>query len=217
MLTSEEMEGFSRLPTGNVCDANGKTGAMDAGIKPIDRKSRLAGPAFTVRCPPRDNLIIHKAIYQAPPGSVLVIDSGGYTDAGCMGEIMTLACMARGIAGVVLDGACRDANDIERLGFPFFARGFNPGGTVKDSWGTLGEPVQCGGRVVNTGDIIVGDVDGVVVVPLSRAREVLTKAEAIAEREVVVKELLAQGKTTLEIYGFDALIADRGFAGKAPK
>jgi 4-hydroxy-4-methyl-2-oxoglutarate aldolase len=211
MLTSEEINRFKDLPTGNVCDANNKTGNMDSGIKPISRKMKIAGPAFTVKCPPRDNLIIHQAIYSAPRGSVLVIDSSGFTGAGSMGEIITLACIARGIAGVVLDGACRDANDIERLEFPFFCRGFNPGGTMKDSWGSMGEPVQCGGTIVNSGDIVVGDADGVVVVPLERGREVLEKALAIAAKEENVKRLLAQGKTTLEIYCLDKIIEAKGF------
>jgi 4-hydroxy-4-methyl-2-oxoglutarate aldolase len=211
MLSREEIEQFSKLPTGNVCDANNKSGNMDFQIKPIDKNSKLAGPAVTVRCNPGDNLILHQAIYKAEPGSVLVIDSHGYTGAGAMGEIMATACQARGIAGIVIDGTCRDANDIEELGFPFFCRGFNPGGTVKESWGTINETIQCGGVVVNPGDIIVGDVDGVVVVSKDKASEVLSKAKAIAEKETKVKEMLRQGKTTLEIYGFDKLIEQKGY------
>jgi 4-hydroxy-4-methyl-2-oxoglutarate aldolase len=211
MLSREEIEQFSKLPTGNICDANNKSGNMDFQIKPIDKNSKLAGPAVTVRCNPGDNLILHQAIYKAEPGSVLVIDSHGYTGAGAMGEIMATACQARGIAGIVIDGTCRDANDIEELGFPFFCRGFNPGGTVKESWGTINETIQCGGVVVNPGDIIVGDVDGVVVVSKDKASEVLSKAKAIAEKETKVKEMLRQGKTTLEIYGFDKLIEQKGY------
>lgn len=211
MLSKEQMEQFRNLPTGNVCDANNKSGNMDFQIKPIDKKSKLAGPAVTVRCQPGDNLIIHQAIYKAEPGSVLVIDAHGYTGAGPMGEIVVIACQERGIAGIVVDGTCRDANDIEELGFPFFCRGFNPGGTVKESWGTINETIQCGGVVVNPGDIIVGDVDGVVVVSKDKAAEVLEKAKAIAEKEVKVREMLRQGKTTLEIYGFDKIIEQKGY------
>jgi 4-hydroxy-4-methyl-2-oxoglutarate aldolase len=211
ILSPEELEDLKRLPTGNVADANGKTGNMDAGIKPIDRTMKVVGPAFTVKCFPRDNLILHEAIYAAPEGSVLVIDQGGFTDAGSMGEIMAIACMERGIAGVILDGACRDANEIAELGFPFFCRGFNPGGTAKDSWGKLNVAVQCGGVGVHPGDYIIGDADGVVVVAQSEIRQVLAKAKAIAQREVEVKKLLHQGKSTLEIYGFDTLIHAKGF------
>ncbi len=211
MLIREEIDQFLKLPTGNVCDANNKGGNMDYTIKPIDRKSKLVGPAVTVKCPPGDNLIIHKAIYCAEPGSVLVIDAHGYTGAGPMGEIVVMACQERGIAGIVVDGTCRDANDIEELGFPFFCRGFNPGGTVKESWGTINATIQCAGVVVNPGDIIVGDVDGVVVVAKEKAAEVLKKAQAIADKEMKIREMLKQGKTTLEIYGFDKLIEQRGY------
>jgi 4-hydroxy-4-methyl-2-oxoglutarate aldolase len=205
-LTEEEIGRFKRLPTGNVCDANGKGGNMNSAIKPIGHKSKLVGPAVTVRSQPGDNLIMHKAIYEAEPGSVLVIDAHGYTEAGPFGDIMVTACQARGIAGVVLDGACRDANDIEEMGFPFFARALNPGGTVKESLGSVNEVIQCGGVMVKPGDLIVGDRDGVVVVPQEKVREVLKAAQTIFDKEIKVKEMLRQGKTTLEIYGFDKLI-----------
>ena len=131
-LAEKKIEQFQQLPTGNVCDANGKTGNMDAGIKPIDPKSKLVGPAVTVRSFPADNLAWHRAIYEASPGSVLVIDAHGYTGAGPFGDIMATAAQVRGIAGVVIDGTCRDSNDIEESGFPMFSRGFNPGGTGKE-------------------------------------------------------------------------------------
>jgi 4-hydroxy-4-methyl-2-oxoglutarate aldolase len=211
MLSREELEEFTKLPTGNICDANGKSGNMEFYIKPLDKNSKLVGYACTVMCPPGDNLIIHKAIYEAEPGSVLVINAHGYTGAGPIGEIIVLACKERGIAGIVIDGMCRDANDIEELGFPFFCRGLNPGGTVKESWGTINEPIHCGGVIVNPGDVVVGDRDGVVVVPKNKARDVLNRAKAIANKEIKVREMLKQGKTTLEIYGFDKLIEQKGY------
>lgn len=209
MLTHDEIAQFKRLPTGNVCDANGKGGNMDSGIKPIDPRSKLVGSAVTVRCQPADNLILHKAIYEAAPGSVLVIDAHGYTEAGPFGGIMSTACMARGIAGVILDGACRDANEIQDMGFPFFIRALNPGGTVKESLGPINQTIQCGGVIVRPGDLIVGDRDGVVVVAQETARDVLTRALAIFDREVKIMDLLHQGKTTLEIYEFDKLLVSK--------
>ncbi len=209
MLTQDEVAQFKSLPTGNVCDANGKGGNMDSGIKPIDPRSKLVGPAVTVRCQPADNLILHKAIYEATPGSVLVIDAHGYTEAGPFGGIMSTACMERGIAGVILDGACRDANEIQDMGFPFFIRALNPGGTVKESLGPINQPIQCGGIQVRPGDLIVGDRDGVVVVQQEKARDVLKRAQAIFDREVKIMDLLHQGKTTLEIYEFDKLLESK--------
>lgn len=208
-LTQQEILQFKQLPTGNVCDANGKVGNMDSGIKPIDPKSKLVGPAVTVRSQPGDNLLLHKAIYEAEPGSVLVIDARGFTGAGPFGDIMVTACQVRGIAGVVIDGACRDAEDIEAKGFPVFARALNPGGTVKESLGPINETIQCGGVMVRAGDIIVGDRDGVVVVPQEKAREVLQAAQAIFDKELKIKEMLHQGKTTLEIFGFDKRIEEK--------
>jgi len=208
-LTQKEIDQFKRLPTGNVCDANGKAGNMDSGIKPIDSKSKLVGPAVTVRAQPGDNLILHKAIYEAAPGSVLVMDAHGYTEAGAVGDIMVTACMARGIAGIVLDGAGRDANDIEEMGFPFFVRALNPGGTVKESLGPINGTVQCGGVTVRPGDLIVGDRDGVVVVAQEKVPGVLAGAQAIFDKEIKVREMLHHGKTSLEIYGFDVILQQK--------
>ena len=139
------MERYKRLPLGNICDANGKRGSMDQGIRPLDPALHMAGRAYTVRCHPGDNLAIHKAIREAPDGSVLVIDAGGYTGGGHIGEIMCFACMQRGIRGLVIDGTCRDADDICALKFPVFSRGLCPNGTVKETVGQTEIPILCGG------------------------------------------------------------------------
>jgi 4-hydroxy-4-methyl-2-oxoglutarate aldolase len=205
---SKYVEGFLKLPTGNVCDANGKGGNMDFHIKPIDPKSRLAGPAFTVPCAPADNIAIHEAIYAAPAGSVLVIDARGYTGAGPIGEIIITACVKQGIAGIVIDGTVRDGADIEALGFPLFCRGLNPGGTLKNVVTNLNTPLVCGGVEVNPGDMIVGDRDGVVVVKKEQIQNVLEKAQAISDKEDLITKQIQAGKTTLEIYGFDKKIKE---------
>ncbi len=147
-------------------------------------------------------LALHQAIYTAEAGNVLVLDCHGYTEAGHFGDIMALACQVRGIAGVVIDGSCRDAE----LGLPVFVRALNPSGTVKKSLGEINVPVNCGGVRVNPGDIILGDCDGVVVVPKEFEDEVFAKAQAKFDKEAHVVEQLKAGKTTLEIYGFNELI-----------
>ena len=208
-LTKEVLEKLSKLPTGNVADNNNsmpRQGVMDSAIKPLDPKSHMVGRAVTVRCYPGDNLALHQGIYAAQPGDVLIFDCRGYSDAGHFGDIMALACKVRGIAGVVIDGSCRDAQDIVELGLPVFVRGMNPSGTVKASLGQVGVPVRCGGVLVNPGDIILGDCDGVVVVPQDKEDEVFAAAQAKFEKEEHLVELLKAGKTTLEIYGFDKLI-----------
>ena len=209
ILTEEKRRELLVLPTGNVADNNTDVphqGTMDSGIKPIDPKSRMLGRAVTVQCYPGDNLALHQGIYAAEPGDVLILDCHGYTEAGHFGDIMALACQMRGIAGVVIDGSCRDSEDIKELGLPVFVRGFNPSGTVKASLGKVNVPVTCGGVRVNPGDMVLGDCDGVVVIPREKEDQVFEKAQAkFAKEEKLVEELKA-GKTTLEIYGFDKLI-----------
>lgn len=208
-LTQEKREQLSVLPTGNVADNNNSVphqGVMDSSIKPIDPKSHMLGRAVTVKCQPGDNLALHQGIYAAQPGDVLICDLKGYDQAGHFGDIMALACKVRGLAGVVLDGSCRDSEDIRELGFPVFCRGFNPSGTVKASLAQIGVPVACGGVEVRDGDIILGDCDGVVVIPQEHEDAVFEKAMAKFEKEKHIVEQLMAGKTTLEIYGFDELI-----------
>lgn len=210
MLLNEETRArLLRLPTGNIADNNNSVpnqGVMDSGLKPVAASMKLIGRAYPVQCYPGDNLALHQAIYAAAPGDVLVIDLHGYDQAGHFGDIMTLAAKLHGLAGVVIDGSCRDSEDIRELGFPVFCRGFNPSGTVKESLAKLNVPVHCGGIQVNPGDIVFGDCDGVVVIPQSEEDIVFRKAEEKFDHEIEIVEALKAGKTTLEIYGFDKLI-----------
>ena len=211
-LTKERLEQLAKLPTGNVADNNNgapKQGVMDSGIKPIDPACHMVGRAVTVQAFPGDNLALHQGIYACRPGDVLVIDCHGYTEAGHFGDVMATACKARGIAGVVIDGSARDAEDIKKLGLPVFVRALNPSGTVKESLARLNVPVLAGGIEVHPGDILLGDCDGVVVVPKADEDSVFEKALAKYEKEQHIIEALLAGKTTLEIYGFDRLIEEK--------
>ncbi|MBQ3447053.1 MAG: 4-carboxy-4-hydroxy-2-oxoadipate aldolase/oxaloacetate decarboxylase [Synergistaceae bacterium] len=208
-LTAEKLAQLSQLPTGNIADNNNhspRQGVMHSSIKPIDPASHVLGRAVTARCYPGDNLVLHQAMYAAKPGDVLVLDCHGYTEAGHFGDIMALACKIRGIAGVILDGSCRDSQDIKAMGFPMFVKAFNPSGTVKKSLGEINVPVICGGVEVRPGDIVAGDCDGVVVVPREFEDEVFAAALAKFEKEAHIVEQLKAGMTTLEIYGFNELI-----------
>lgn len=208
-LTEERKKELLKLPTGNIADNNPSLpnqGVMDTAIKPIDSKMKMIGRAFTAKCFPGDNLALHQAIYGAKPGDVLILDLHGYTNAGHFGDIMATACQKYGLAGVVIDGSCRDAEDIRELGFPVFVRAFNPSGTVKESLAKMQIPVHCGGIQVKPGDIIFGDCDGVVVIPQEEEDLVFQKAlDKYAHEQEIIKEL-NEGKTTLEIYGFDKII-----------
>jgi 4-hydroxy-4-methyl-2-oxoglutarate aldolase len=208
-MRADIIERYAKLPLGNICDANGKEGCMDCGIKPIDKRCKLVGFAYTVNGQPGDNLALHKAIMNAPAGAVLVADFKRYCSAGHFGEIMASACREKGIAGLVIDGGVRDANDIEALSFPVFCRDFHANGTVKETVGTCGLPIACGGVTVCPGDLIVGDRDGVVVVGAEKTEAVLKAAEAIADKEKHVLEMLKQGMTTVEIYNFQKIISEK--------
>ncbi len=200
------VERFKKLPLGNICDANQRQGNMDSGIRPVDPKSKLVGEAYTVRCHPRDNLAIHKAIYEAPKGSVLVVDTQGYYNCGYFGDIMALACQVRGIAGLVIDGGVRDSDDVQEMGFPIFSRAINSGGTVKETVGQTACPIICGGVPVATGDIIIADRDGIVALKHENVEKVLIAAEAIAAKEVTVRERLKANQSTIEIFSFSKLL-----------
>lgn len=201
---------YKKVPLGNICDANGKSGAMSHCIRPLDPKCKMAGYAYTVIGRPGDNVSIHKAMLEAPVGSVLVVDMEGFCSGGHFGEIMATACKAKGIEGLVIDGSIRDSEEIKQLGFPVFCRGICPNGTTKYSVGTTGAFAMCGGLLVRTGDMVVGGGDGVVVVPQEKALEVLCAAEAIMEKEERILLELSGGKTTQQIYHFQAIENAKG-------
>lgn len=206
MGTIELIEMCNMLATGNISDA-GKTvvKTMDPGIRSLDRRMKMAGPAFTVECPGGNNLAIHHALVKAPKDAVLVINVGGYMGSGHMGDIMCTAAQLRGIRGVIMDGTCRDAEDIVHMQFPMFCRGTNPYSNKKLKEGKLNEPTKCGGVLVSPGDFIVADASGVVVIPKDSAKEVIENAHAIAIKEMGIMKQLYEGKTTIEIYNLDNL------------
>jgi len=195
--------------TGNVCDALGVAGEMDPAIKPVFSSARVLGPAYPVRSSGADNLAWHRAIELAPTGSVLVVATGAWVRAGFFGAVMATGCRARGIAGLVTDGACRDCDDLETMGFPVFAAGASPRGTSKLDFGDVGVTVECGGVTVRPGDLVFGDRDGVVVVAAEQAEAVLARARATVEREATIREQLSQGRSTMDIFGFPRLAGDR--------
>lgn len=204
------IEELSRFDTATVHEASEGRGALESSIKPVDPKSRLSGPAVTVAGRPGDNLMLHKAIYVAERGDVLVVSVGGFTEAGPWGEIMTLAARVRGIAGLVIDGSIRDSIAIQELGFPAFSKGLSIKGTTKDSLGYINHPVVIGGVTVHPGDVILGDADGVVVVSQKDLAEVLEKSKLRKEKEEKIKKELQIGKSTLELYGFDKILQAKG-------
>jgi 4-hydroxy-4-methyl-2-oxoglutarate aldolase len=173
---------FHEIPTTTLADVLGKQQVMDFGIRRLWSSDRVAGPAFTVRCPHGDNLMLHAAIYRAEPGAVIVVESGD-TDFALAGGNVCAIAHRRGIEAFVLDGVVRDIGEIREDGFPVHARGVVPIPGVKKAVLPLNEPITCGGVTVHTGDIVVADEDGVVVVPKDDAHAVLDRARQLLARE----------------------------------
>ena len=153
-------------------------GVRGVGWVPGGRWPRVAGPALTVRTRPGDNLVVHRALDLARPGDVLVVDGGGSQERALLGELMGRYAVTRGLAALVVDGAVRDAEGLAAGPIPVFARGINHLGPYKDGPGEVHGPVQAGGTVVRSGDLVVGDGDGVVVLPAERAAEIVATGEA---------------------------------------
>jgi 4-hydroxy-4-methyl-2-oxoglutarate aldolase len=204
------VEAFQGLETAIVSDSMGRINTMSYDMKPLWRGARLCGPAVTVQLWPADNLTCHKAVEVAEAGDVLVIDGAGYLDASPWGELISLSCQVRGIQGAVIDGACRDVAALERMKFPVFARAVTPRGTVKESFGSINHPIQCGGIPVNPGDLIIGDDDGVVVIPRKMASEILSLSKARVEKEETLRKDLLEGKLLLHLLGLEDMLKRKG-------
>ncbi len=189
------------FPSATLHEAMGRKGAFPHDIKPIAPKMTLCGPALTVSCPPMDNLGIHRAIYLAQPGDVLVVSVGGGYEGGYWGEIMTFAAQQRGIAGLVIDGCVRDRDLIEEMGFSVFSRGLAIHGTIKKEKGVINSPLMIGEILINPGDLLVGDSDGVVLVPQSEISRAVEASQQREDKEDQYKKELPEGKSTLEIIG----------------
>jgi len=190
----EEIDAFAGAPTGNVCDAMDRLGAMDGSIKPVDPASRLCGPALTVRTRPGDNLMVWKSLEVAEPGDVLVIATYNFTTTSTLGENVVKVARARGLGGIVTDGMCRDASGIRATGHPTFCAGFIPSSPSKDGPGEIGAPVSCGGITVHSGDLVIGDEDGVVVVPRSDLRTVAQRLQSIEQKEAAMQQAIDAGR-----------------------
>lgn len=189
------------LGTATVGESAPDAALLKVRLAPIAPGMRLAGPARTVRCVPGDNLALHLAIAAASAGDVLVVDYGGNLDSGPFGEIMALACQIRGIAGMVIDGAVRDSEQIAAMGFPVFARGIDIRGTIKHDRGEIDVPLDIGGACITSGDMIVADADAVIVLPAAAVATALAAGEARQAKEALMMDRLRAGETTLEILG----------------
>jgi 4-hydroxy-4-methyl-2-oxoglutarate aldolase len=204
------IDSFENLGAATVYEASGRRGSVDPRIKPLGRGIRLLGPALTVECHPRDNLMLHKALQIAEKGDVLVVSTQGYPDAGYWGGLMATSAMARQLGGLAIDGCVRDSAEILEMGFPVFCRGTCMRGTNKGILGRVNHPIVFGEVPLNPGDLVLGDDDGLVIVARGEIEAVLK-----ASRERVAKELrkgseLARGVSSVELNKLQPVFSNLG-------
>ncbi|MBI2950136.1 MAG: RraA family protein [Verrucomicrobia bacterium] len=196
-----------RFGTALLSDAMGKTGAMQHDMRCFSAHCRMAGPATTVRVHTADILMIGKALSVCPKGHVLVIDGQGELNTALWGGATTACARLKELAGVVIDGAVRDRSEIRRDRLPVFARAVVPNAGGAEYAGEINIPIQCGGCVVQPGDWVIGDEDGVVVVPANRLASVLTTASRLAEVEKRIYRQIRQGRDLATLLRYDELLA----------
>jgi RraA family protein len=177
-----------------LADVGGRRGTLGGRIQPLAPSMKVAGPAFTVEVRPGDNLMIHAALNLAKPGDVIVVDGKGDLSCALTGALMAAHAQKAGIAGFVIDAAVRDTEDCAKGTFPIFASGANPNGPLKNSGGRINWPVSLAGTTVNPGDLIVGDADGVVVVPREMAAEIVKGAQAKVDSEDQRMKAIGRGE-----------------------
>ncbi len=205
------------IRTSLLSDALGKGGAMDHDMRCLSANCRMAGPAVTVRVHTADILMVGITLSQCPKGSVLVIDGQGELNTALWGEITTLAARLRGLQGVVIDGAIRDLYKIRRDKLPVFARAVVPNAGGAQYAGEINVPVQCGGAIVHPGDWIVGDEDGVVVVPQERLEMVMDAARRLTIVEKKIEKEVAKGKDLATLLRYHELLDKKAKEGVLPQ
>ncbi len=202
MSKDEILERLGGHQSSTIHEAAGRVGAIGCGIQALDRDMRACGRAVTVRCHGGDNLSIFPAMQKAGPGDILVVDASKATDYAYFGELMATQCIRQGIAGLVIAGCVRDSAEIIKLGFPVFAVGRSIRGTVKETLGVVNGPIVCAGETVRPGDIVVGDCDGVVVIPYEKAGQVLKASDERVEWEKQIRTRVLSGESMCDIFNF---------------
>ncbi len=200
-----------------LSDALGKAGGMDHDMRCWSAVQRMAGPAFTLRVHTADILMVGKALAECPKEHVLVIDGQGELNTALWGAITTAAARLKGVAGVVIDGAIRDLEQIRKDKLPVFARAVVPNAGGAEYRGEIGVPVQCGGVVVSPGDWIVSDEDGVVSVPASRVEEAIATASRLLDVEKEITRRVLRGEDLAKLLRYDELLASKQASGGLPQ
>jgi 4-hydroxy-4-methyl-2-oxoglutarate aldolase len=205
-LNPKVIEKYKDFSTPIVSDSMGKFNCMRSDIKPCYPGARICGPALTINTYMGDNLMLHVGLKLAKPGDILVVSTGGCLEGGYWGEIMSLSAITHQLGGLVIEGGIRDVEKIQEIGFPVFSSNISPRGTFKVNPGALNIPINCGGISVSPGDLILGDEDGVAVVPYDSARAVLARAESAQRKEAILIERVLKGEYIFDILKLEDFI-----------
>ena len=200
---------LAKMVTPHLSDSMERLYAGGPQLRPMHREGKLAGPAYTVKTTPGDNLLVHKALDAAQKGDVIVVDAGGICENAIIGELMMSRARQRGVAGIVIWGAIRDSAEIGAGTYPVYASGVTHRGPYKNGPGEINVPINMGGMSVNPGDIIVGDADGLVAVPQEQAERILASAKSILEKETAAMKQIVAG--TVDRSWVDKALKEKGY------
>ena len=207
---ADVIETLGRLGVATVHEAQSRRGLMAPFMRPIYPAARVAGSAVTISSQPGDNLMLHAAVEVCKPGDVLVVTTTSKSTDGMFGDLLGVSCQAHGVRGLIIDAGIRDTAELTELNFPVWAKAVSAQGTVKATGGSVNIPVVCAGALVNPGDVVIGDADGVVVVPREWAAEVARLGELRVAKEEITRQRLRNGELGLDFYGLRAKLAELG-------